>query len=346
MSSNQQFPHPSTVPRENIAVARDAIRVARNASSIVVRNRRLPAWMMSVLLHSLVFAVMVLLLNSTNQGVGDTENRTGGIVLVDARSDTTEYLDEGEVLDSSESAMEQQQQQQSPPPLAITSELPPDLPGLDAAPTPIIGNGDGLLESFPTAESMIDVPSPNLQIGGKVTTEVFGVKGTGSRFVYVFDRSKSMEGYDSRPLIAARQALLKSLDSLAENHQFQIVFYNDGVTVFNPDGRAGMCFATDDNKKLATTFVESIRGDRGTDHLNALKHAFRLAPDVIFLLTDAEGGFTTAELREVSHLNRSAAVINTIEFGERKGGDGSLQKLSTQSGGQYLFKNVKSLSQP
>jgi hypothetical protein len=320
--------------------------IARDAPSIAVRNRRLPAWMMSVMLHSIVFAMMLLLLNSANRGAQETENRTGGIVLVDARSETTEYLDEGEVLDASESSMEQQQQQQSPPPLAITSELPPDLPGLDAAPTPITGNGDGLLESFPTAESMIDAPRPNLQIGGKVTTEVFGVKGTGSRFVYVFDRSKSMEGYDARPLFAARQALLKSLDSLAENHQFQIVFYNDSVTVFNPDGRAGMCFATDENKKLATEFVNSIRGDRGTDHLNALQHAFRFAPDVIFLLTDAEGGFTTAELRELSNLNRSAAAINSIEFGERKGGDGSLQKLSTQSGGQYLFKNVKSFAQP
>jgi hypothetical protein len=333
MSTNPSFSHPSATN-------------APNAPPLTVRNRRLPAWMMSLLLHSILLALLLLLLSSTDRGGSETENRTGGIVLVDAQSETTEYLDEGEVLDANESSEMAIQEQQSPPPLASDSELPPDLPGLDVAPSPITGTGEGLLESFPSAESMLDGPAPSLQIGGKVTTEVFGIKGTGSRFVYVFDRSKSMEGYDSRPLIAARRALLQSLDSLAENHQFQIVFYNDSVTVFNPDGRAGMCFATDDNKNLAIGFVESIRGDRGTDHLNALKHAFRLAPDVIFLLTDAEGGFTTAELREVGNLNRSAAAINTIEFGERKGGDGSLQKLSTQSGGQYLFKNVKSLTPP
>lgn len=304
-----------------------------------IPNRRLPAWFMSFLMHTLLFVAVLLALRSVQRGASDVENRSGGIVLVDIQSDTTEYLTEGDV----EQISSQPAAEQSPPPLAANSELPPDLPGMESALTPITGAGDQLVDSLPGADSLIDGPAANLEIGGKVTTEVFGVKGTGSRFVYVFDRSQSMEGFSARPLLAARQALLKSLDSLRDNHQFQIIFYNDGVKAFNPDGLAAMYFATDERKQAARDFVASIRGERGTDHLNALKKAFRLGPDVIFLLTDAEGGFTAAELREVSRLNRSAAVINAIEFGDRRRGDRSLQKLAQESGGQYIFKDIRTL---
>ena len=302
-------------------------------------NRRLPAWLLSFLFHTCFFVVLILALRTVQRGASDIENRSGGIVLVDIQSDTTKYLTEGDV----EQVSSQPAAEQSPPPLAADSELPPDLPGMDSAETPITGAGDQLVEQLPGADGLIDGPAANLEIGGKVTTEVFGIKGTGSRFVYVFDRSSSMEGYNGRPLLAARQALLQSLDSLRDNHQFQIVFYNDGVRPFNPDGFASMYFATDDRKEAARNFVGSVRGEGGTDHLNALKRAFRLGPDVIFLLTDAEGGFTPAELREVSRLNRSAAVINAIEFGDRRRGDRSLQQLAQESGGQYIYKDIRTL---
>jgi hypothetical protein len=305
----------------------------------VVANRRVPAWLMSVILHALVFVGLLLLLRTVQRGGSDVENRTGGIVLVDIESETTEYLDEGDIVEASNPATDAQ----SPPPQAAFDQLPPDLPGLDSSPAPITGVGDQLVDLLPGADSLIDVPTANREFGGKVTTEVFGVKGTGSRFVYVFDRSKSMEGYEARPLMAARQALLKSLQSLGSNHQFQIIFYNDDVKIFKSDSLTTMHFATDEIKSEAVEFVEAIRGDRGTDHLRALKQAFRLGPDVIFLLTDAEGGFTSAELREVADANRSGAVINAIEFGDRQGGDRSLQSLANQNGGQYLFKNVRTL---
>lgn len=304
-----------------------------------IPNRRLPAWFLSFLMHTCFFLTVLLALRTVQRGASDVENRSGGIVLVDIQSDTTKYLSEGDV----EQVNSQSAAEHSPPPLAATSELPPDLPGMESAQTPITGAGDQLVETLPGADALIDGPAANLEVGGKVTTEVFGVKGTGSRFVYVFDRSQSMEGFNARPLLAARQALLQSLDSLRDNHQFQIIFYNDGVKAFNPDGLAAMYFATDERKEAGRGFVASIRGEGGTDHLNALKKAFRLGPDVIFLLTDAEGGFTRAELREVSRLNRSAAVINAIEFGERRTGDRSLQTLAQESGGQYIFKDVRTL---
>lgn len=308
-----------------------------SASSAPFPDRKRPAWLLSVGCHLLLIVLLLFTLNSLPRGGAEVETRAGGIVLVNLQADATEYLTEGEVLESSEAVS-----LQSPPPAAISNELPPELPGLESSPSPIKGTGNDSFEGLPGADKLLDGPAPNRAIGGKVTTEVFGLKGTGTKFVYVFDRSRSMEGYEARPLMAARQALLQSLDSLTDGHQFQIIFYNHSTTEFTPDRYGKLHTADERTKEAARDFVNSIRGDGGTDHVNALKKALLLRPDVIFFLTDAEGGFTRAELRELSQLNRSSAVIHAIEFGEGRGRDRTLEQLTRENGGQYLFKDIRS----
>lgn len=305
----------------------------------LVPNRRIPAWLFSFLLHTCLLTVLILVLGQYRNGGSEIENRSGGIVLVNEKSTTTEYLSEGDIETESSPAMAAN----SPPPIPAVDELPPDLPGLESSPTQITGAGDSLVESLPGGDSLIVGPKSSGQIGGQVTTEVFGVKGTGSRFVYVIDRSASMAGYEGRPMLAARQQLLASLRSLKDTNQFQIIFYNQDVRAFSPDGQPTMYFANDVMKQEAEAFIKRTVPDGGTDHVKALKMAFRLNPDVIFLLTDAEGGFTAQELRDLGRFNRSAAIINTIEFGQRRGRDGSLQAVSRNSGGQYVFKNINTL---
>src|SRR6476620_2566458 len=53
---------------------------------------------------------------------------------------------------------------------------------------------------------------------GDISTQIFGVTGKGTSFVYVFDRSLSMKG---APLAAAKRELLDSLGHLQRVHQFQ-----------------------------------------------------------------------------------------------------------------------------
>jgi hypothetical protein len=293
--------------------------------------------------HTVLFVALLLLMSRYSGGAGDEETRTGGIVLVEATSETTtEYLTEGDVADSSASATNQQ----SPPPLPSDSELPPELPGAASSPSEIAGVGDDLMESFQGADSLLD-GKESFEIGGKVTTEVFGVKGTGSKFLYIFDRSESMEGYERRPLLAAKSALKASLESLGKVQQFQVVFYNDEIRVCEISGEpTGMFFASDINKAAGARFVDSIRGDGGTDHLSALKFGLSLNPDVIFMLTDAEGGFTPAEMGAISDWNRGGTVINAIEFGvgsKGRSSDLSLERVAKQSGGQYTYKNILTL---
>jgi VWA domain-containing protein len=170
-------------------------------------------------------------------------------------------------------------------------------------------------------------------------TQVFGVTGTGSRFVYVFDRSLSMKGV---ALDAAKRELLASLRQLDRVHQFQIVFYNEAPRMMQP---SQMQFADENGLRAAEAFVANVTASGGTDHVQALKLAMRLSPDVIFLLTDAdEPQLSRKELEEV-HRGNGGAVINVIEF--KSGPDpkqgASLRKLADDNRGQYKYVDITKL---
>jgi hypothetical protein len=330
------------MPNIELEIAGDSASLSANDRVVAVRHRAVPAWVMSFALHTAILVSVAVLYRSTERGADVESTRVGGIVLVTADTETTEYLSEG---DSSDTSAPSETAAQSPPPLPDQSQRPVELPGIAASTAEVSGIGDDLLEALPGVNTPTDGTFKGRDIGGKVTTEVFGVKGTGSRFIYVFDRSDSMDGYESRPLRAAKQALLTSLDSLGDVHEFQIVFYNEGTRVFSRGGNATMYFATQDNRTAARRFIETMTGEGGTDHLQALKFALSLAPDVVFLLTDAEGGFTPAELGAIAGWNRSGAVINAIEFGvgAKNDSDPSLERLASQNRGQHLYKNILTL---
>lgn len=171
-----------------------------------------------------------------------------------------------------------------------------------------------------------------------VRTGIFGLEATGSRFVYVFDRSASMGAPGGRPLDRAKQELLASIDNLGNAQQFYVVFYNHRQHLFNAaDVRQRLVFATDDNKRAARRFVDAVQADGGTRHFEAIMLALRLRPDAMFLLTDGEvADDLTAE--EVDKLARSLAGTKcmVVQFG----GDGAdrapnLARLAALSGGTY-----------
>ena len=299
-------------------------------------KKSLPAWLLSLLLHLSLIAGLIFFLTQIPNGSGEVDNRTGGIVLVDIQSETTEYLSEGDIAQNSNPASAPDSSTPS-----VDLEKRPELPGMEVTTGEVVGTEDLLANKLPSADSLIVGSVANGKIGGKMTTEVFGIPGTGSRFVYLIDRSKSMEGYNFRPMLAARQELWKSVTSLNESNQFQIIFYNNEVDIFRR--KLSLHAASEANKDASKQYIESIRPDGGTDHLAALKTAFKLSPDVIFFLTDAEGGFTADEIFELSRRNYSRAIINTVEFGERRSNDRSLEAIARNSGGKYIFKNINTL---
>ncbi len=171
-------------------------------------------------------------------------------------------------------------------------------------------------------------------------TQVFGLVGRGSRFVYVFDRSLSMQG---APLAAAKRELLASLKQLEPTHQFQIVFYNERPRVMQSPQ---LLFADENGLAQAQSFVNSMTAAGGTDHLQALQLALRLRPDVIFLLTDAEEPPLTSRQLDDIRRDNAATNINVIEFksGPNPGKRGFLQQLAAQNRGQYKYVDSSALS--
>jgi uncharacterized protein with von Willebrand factor type A (vWA) domain len=180
---------------------------------------------------------------------------------------------------------------------------------------------------------------------GYATTSVFGVEGHGNKFIYVFDRSASMEG---APLAAAKRQLLESLNSLDSVNQFHIIFFNSRTSPFKSDGGGRrLPFATDRGKKLAANFVGGITADGGTDRMVALREALSYSPSVIFFLTDADDPMSSSEMTEIKRLNRRAqAAICVIEFGRKvqPSPDNFLMQLARESGGKYGYVDTTTLT--
>ncbi len=186
----------------------------------------------------------------------------------------------------------------------------------------------------------------------KVKTKVFGIEGEGRRFVYVFDRSDSMNGYSGRPFAAARSELRHSIESLSEAHEFQIIFYNDEPFPFGGLDSNGprMLYGNARNKEIANAFVRDMSATGGTQHLKALRMALNLRPDVIFFLTDADK--PPLRERDIDDLqnraSRSLTVIHAIQFGEGPNqSDGNwIQSLAEGTAGKYRYINVSKLDNP
>jgi hypothetical protein len=168
--------------------------------------------------------------------------------------------------------------------------------------------------------------------------------------MYVFDRSGSME---SQPLRRAKDELIRSLDSLNDFHQFNIVFYSAPVSEGDSGWRLWrtgkkLIYASQSEKLNAVRFVNSITAEGGTRHYEPLMEAIRHRPDVIFFLTDGESkdDLTPVQLVNIERANHSVGKgtqINVIQFGSGGLTDSPsrvLQQLAEENHGQYQYVNV------
>jgi len=148
--------------------------------------------------------------------------------------------------------------------------------------------------------------------------------------------------------------LIRSLNSLDDNHQFNIIFYNSVWELWRPPERGRqrqLVFATAANKQGATRYVNSITAVGGTAHFRPLLEAIDHRPDVIFFLTDGEShdDLTTVQLQEVERHNSRfgrKVQINVIQFGRGGFTDSesrSLQQLAVQNLGEYRYFSVLGL---
>lgn len=306
------------------------------------RRREIPAWLLSVSLHTVVLGTLGITLRFAPRGVEGEPARGGGIVLAQRSDGETSYLTREDVV-RSESTHASDASSALPTQMTTPLDLPGALPSPEAEATASAAGG------LPSAAGFTKASTRATGLGDYgVETGVFGATGKGTRFLYVFDRSTSMDGYDGRPLAAAKAHLIRSLQDLTERVQFQIVFYNEEPRMFNPSPAtpAHMMFANEETRKHAEQFVRGMRASGNTRHVPALKMALRLDPDVLFFLTDADWPpMTDEDLAQVRRLNRSSAAIHAIEFGvgPKPAGRGYMERLAHENNGQHVYVDVTRL---
>ena len=196
--------------------------------------------------------------------------------------------------------------------------------------------------------------------GGKGYASLFGLSGEGGKFVYVFDRSESMNSVFTlysegqlvsmiTPLQSAKQELIRSLESLSSTSEFQIVFYNDSPRIFGESHYSDQLYsATDEHKEHARRFVEQMRAQGFTNHLAAIEAAVMINPEVIFLLTDGEAKddlHPDVVRRMYKYCQRRNIVINVVHFCNTPRPECTLIPLAEKTGGEHLFISLESLAE-
>lgn len=315
----------------------------------------LPAWLISLVVHALLVILLGYVASRELHGTGAPVN---AVLITSSSSITNEdYFDDEQAVemaaaeDASDSPPTESQDGTSEGAasgLAAIADGPPPVDSSTALPSTELASataGEAMSGTATGAAGFANGPRRPAAIHGKFArTHVYGVPGEGNTFVYVFDHSSSMGTGAGSPLASAKRELLASLDDLGDENRFQIIFYNDQQTIMDLGrGFAGLVFADKRAKTLAHRFVEGVMADGATRHFEALQKALRMAPDVIFFLTDAdEPALSDARLSQIRRLNGGRTTINTIEFGEgaQPRRDNFLARIARDNGGQYVYIDI------
>jgi hypothetical protein len=324
-------------------------------SSSPVRSPKplVPAWVLSIAIHAAMLVALCIAIQPSQHGAPDAQYGSMGLVL-HRMSDTGALgANDRPVVQQAVAIMELP----AAPLLLASAPVETNEPAATQQETPAQPPKSTSGTSTSAAKAQPKQTKPSGKASGRPTgvhgssgtngygeTSVFGVQGKGSKFIYVFDRSASMEG---RPLAAAKKQLLESLQSLESVNQFHIIFFNTKTQAFDiTSGGHRIAFASDRNKKLAANFVGGITADGGTDRMYALREALNFAPDVIFFLTDADDAMSPSEMAELARANRRVqASICVIEFGKNPAPtpNNFLARLAHDNGGQYGYVDTTKL---
>ena len=216
----------------------------------------------------------------------------------------------------------------------------------------------------PTRDKLVGSPLNNsrAQGDGKSAT-FFGTKASGRRFVFVVDRSTSME-YGSRNFVSqemfnrydvAKSELLNAIESLQPHQEFFVVmFAHNTIPMFGERSleRTGeqefeMIPATTENRNRFHSWLESVDMGPGTDPRLALELAISMKPDAIFMLSD--GAFVsemnddrpkTYQIVKRHARQRTIVPINTISL-VVEATIPAMKDIAETSGGKFRFTTIK-----
>ena len=186
---------------------------------------------------------------------------------------------------------------------------------------------------------------PDLGSGsGRGGTSLFGIADAGARYVYVIDRSISMQDYGA--LDAAKTELAASLSRINSTEEFQIIFFNQEPQRLRLRTTDEFFRGTDPHRRLAVAQMQFIPAEGATRPLPALLETLSLRPDVVFFLTDGDRpGLSTEDLRRLRQRNGGRARIHCIRFvnsdAEPSAAGSWMEQLAAQNAGQYVLRDLR-----
>ena len=179
-----------------------------------------------------------------------------------------------------------------------------------------------------------------------------GGQDSEARVVFIIDRSGSMK---FGRLNFAKNALLKSLNSMDGSSKFYVYFYNhrDDAMRINDIRSPIMLESNLANINKVSEWIDSRRAWGKTDPSDSLKSAFTHKPTELFLLTDGvfDGRVDNVAVRElIQSLNANKATkINTIAMGDKLRGtpfEATLMIIAQENGGTYTFIDPATVASP
>ena len=154
----------------------------------------------------------------------------------------------------------------------------------------------------------------------------YGLRAEGKVFIFVVDRSGSME--DGDRLDHAKRELIRSIGVMQPPQRFQVIFYNDRATTLGELPKS----ADFPSKRQLVRWLALIDADGDTDPRAALGLALGQRPDGIFLLSD--GAFPDGTPAAIAALNPHKVPIHCVDLAGGAAGD-DLKAIAHDSGGQY-----------
>lgn len=159
----------------------------------------------------------------------------------------------------------------------------------------------------------------------------FGTKAAGNSFVFVVDRSGSMDS-DGR-MQAAKRELTRAIGTLQPHQKFYVLFYNGSMQrmlgALAPDG---LVAALPETKDAVRDWMQSINASGGTSPAEALQTALAMEPDVLFFLTDGQIPETSG--REIRAANQHGTVVHTTSLVAEQSSN-LLASIAEENGGTY-----------
>ena len=288
-----------------------------------------PALSFSLLLHIVAFAVLGAVTFATLQPKEELTITASAIEASDEPIEELAEIDMSELDEFEEESFTEDVAEMSD---MVLEDVAVDAPIAEATPelsgtAPPVGTG--------AAESATKSAAKGGKRKGGKAASFYGAPAQGNRFAFIVDNSNSMV---RGKMLTTMDQLMSTINGLTAKQEFYVIFYSDtSYPMFYPNSETDWVVASKVNKQKLNEWLQTVELCSGGRLDLALKKAFALEPDSIFLVGDgsdvgqAEQDVVTAQTKERRYVIHALCI----------GGDGSAAKrlasIAEYTGGTFRF---------